>query len=375
MNCVICHYDEIGIKGGNRRFFEKRLTFNIERIFPNVEIEIERGRIIILSEYIDENRLKKIPGIANFSYASKVVPDKMEEEVLKIMLEINFSSFRITVVRSDKSFSQTSQEIAARLGALIVKKTGAKVNLTQPEVTCFIEVTNKGCYIYTKKIKGEGGLPVGSGGKGLSLISGGIDSPVASHAVIRRGMKLSFIHFHAYPVTSAESIEKVERIVSVLCGVQGPSIIYLVPFADIQKEILLKVEDRFRVIAYRRAMIKIAERVALNNNLQALVTGDSLGQVASQTVENMTATGKGLSIPLFRPLVGEDKQSIIKKAKKIGTYQISILPEEDCCSRFLPKHPETKIKLNDLERVEKKIELEKIIENALLKIEKKKIIT
>lgn len=372
MNCVVCHYAEIGIKGKNRRFFEKRLALNIKRALPDCKVTLSRGRVLLFSDREDvEEVLKKIPGIANFSFAELVDSDmeEIKKKVIDILKDRSFSSFRITTFRSDKEFPLNSQQASAEIGAEVLKYKEVKVDLHSPQVTCFVEITPEKTYIYTEKIRGEGGLPVGTGGKGVALLSGGIDSPVSAFRMMRRGMKVSFVHFHAYPVTSSASIEKVRRIVQLLSKIQGESVVYLVPFAEVQKQILLHVEERFRVIAYRRAMMRIAEKISST----VLITGESLGQVASQTVENMTATDSSVNMPVFRPLIGEDKEGIIKEAKRIGSYDISMLPEEDCCARFLPRHPSTRVKVEDIEREEEKLDMEKIIEEALKGCSKEKM--
>ncbi len=376
MNCIVCHYAEIGIKGKNRRFFEERLVFNIKRSLPNARVVRLYGRVIVFSDSEKtEEILKKIPGIANFSFARETPSnmDDIKRTVVDLISEKSFNSFRITVSRSDKSFPVSSQKASAELGAAVLENHSAKVDLFSPEVNCFVEIAPKRSYVYVNKIKGEGGLPVGTGGKGAVLLSGGIDSPVAAHRVIRRGMRVCFIHFHAYPITSSASIEKVRRIVTVLSDIQGRSDLFLVPFAEIQKNIVINVNEKLRVIAYRRMMMRIAEKIAVKEKAKALVTGESLGQVASQTVENILATGRSVKIPVFRPLIGEDKQDIINKAKEIETYDISVLPEEDCCSRFLPRHPETKTRLCDIEKEEEKIGVDGMVEEAIKECSKETI--
>ncbi len=378
MNCILCHYAEIGIKGKNRRFFEERLVLSIKRNVPCARVIRLSGRIIIYSDSEDlKKELVKVPGIANFSFAYEVSSsmEEIEKEVVRLMSNCSFNTFRITVSRSDKSFPLSSQKVSAQLGSAVLEKIEAKVDLFSPDVNCFVEISSKKSYIYTEKIKGEGGLPVGTGGRGAVLLSGGIDSPVAAHRMIRRGMRLCFIHFHAYPITSAASMEKVRRIVKILSHIQGSSTIYFVPFADIQKKILLNIKESLRVIIYRRVMMRIAEDIAYKEKARVLITGESLGQVASQTVENIVVTDASVNLPVFRPLIGEDKQGIIKMAESIGTYEISILPEEDCCARFLPRHPETRASIKEVEEEEKKIDMNKILEMVIDEYSKERILT
>ncbi len=375
--CVICHYGEIGLKGKNRRFFEKRLLLNIKNVLPDSKIYSPRGRVVIYTKEDNiKEKLEKIPGIAYFFFAEDVPSsiDDIKRSAVSVSSKKSFDSFRVTVKRADKNFPHSSYEVAGLIGGEIQKKTGKKVDLTNPDLTCFIEINADKTYIYFEKIKGVGGLPVGTGGKIISLLSGGIDSPVSSFRAIRRGVKNVFVHFHAYPTTSKESINKTKNIVEILSAYQGKSVLYLVPFNEIQKEILLNTKESLRVLLYRRFMMRIACEIAKKERAKALVTGESLGQVASQTIENMTVTEDVVDIPVFRPLFGYDKEEIVREAKHIGTYETSILPEEDCCIRFLPSNPETKGKVVDVKKEEEKLDTEKIINEALKNTEKEIII-
>ncbi len=374
--CVICHYGEIGTKGGNRRFFEKKLVSNIKELLPEAHISSPRGRIVVFSKANKiKEKLKKVFGIAYFSFAYITTSDagEIEREVLSAIKNKNFESFRITVKRSDKKFPLSSVEFATRLGEMVQKETKKRVDLETPELNCIIEITSEETYIYFEKIKGLGGLPVGVSGKAISLISGGIDSPVSSFFTAKRGVKNIFVHFHAYPSTSKQSIEKAKRIVKVLSGFQGNSLLYLVPFDNLQKEIMLNTKEDMRVLLYRRSMMRIGEKIARKEKAGAIVNGESLGQVASQTIENIGVTDSVVSMPVFRPLIGFDKEEIIKKAKKIGTYDISILPEEDCCVRFLPKHPETKGAISLAIKEEKELDIERLTKEALSGAQRLKI--
>jgi len=359
--CILCHYGEIGLKGENRRFFERRLVSNIKSVLPGIKVSLLRGRILVFGKKREvEERLKRVFGIVSFSFA-RIVPSLKEEikrEVISLLKEESFNSFRVTVKRADKSFPISSVDFSSYLGAEIKKETKKEVSLQNYDLNCIVEITKKESYIYFKKIKGQGGLPVGTGGKAVSLISGGIDSPVSSFFMSRRGMKNIFVHFHAYPSTSRQSIEKVERIVKKLSLFQGKSKVYLFSFDKIQKEILLNTKESLRVLLYRRAMMKIAESIAKREGARALITGESLGQVSSQTVENISVTNEAVKLPVFRPLIGFDKEDIIKKAKEIETYDISILPEDDCCIRFLPKNPATKADIKEILEEESKFSLD-----------------
>lgn len=306
----------------------------------------------------------------------------------KSILNRGIITFRITARRADKNFPLTSDEINYKVGEYIFEKSclGLKVNLKNPDINCFIEIvdgstplvqsdspqvaTGGKALLYFDKIPALGGLPVGTSGKVLSLISSGFDSPVAAWHLMKRGARVDFVHFHSYPRTGKESINNVKNIVQILNRYQLLSNLYLVPLLDIQREIFAKCEGKYRILLYRRFMMKIAECVANDICAGALVTGESLGQVASQTLENIRVTDVAVSLPVFRPLIGMDKVEIINYAKKIGTYEISSQPYEDCCSLFTPLHPATKAKLQDVEFEESKLDSEKLIKEAIEKMEK-----
>ena len=378
MDFVVCHYHEIGLKGKNRDFFEKKLVENIKKALkPEFFNWVKRfpGRIVIELTEKGVRNSKKIEqslnyvfGISYFVFAKVTKPQlkEIKKTALELISAQKGKTFKIETKRSDKKFPYPSHRVNELIGEYILKHTkGKTVKLENPKIICFIEILPEIAFIYTKKIKGLGGLPVTTAGKVVSLLSGGIDSPVASFLVQKRGAKIIFVHFHAYPYTSKASIEKVEKIVEILNRYQFTSKLYLVPFAEIQKEILLKTQARFRVILYRRMMLKIAETIAKKEGAQALVTGESLGQVASQTLENIRVIEEAVKMPVFRPLIGKDKEEIIQIAKKIGTYEISIIPHQDCCARFLPKHPETRAKINDIKREEKKLEIKSLIQRII----------
>jgi len=276
-----------------------------------------------------------------------------------------FKTFKISTKRSEKKFPLTSQQINEKVGGYILKKIKSKVDLENPDVICFVEIVEKYAFLYLEKIRGPGGLPTSVSGKGISLLSGGIDSPVASFLAMKRGVKVIFLHFHAYPFASKASIEKAKKIVKILSNYQGKSKLYLIPFADIQKEILMKTQAKLRVVLYRRLMFQIAEEIAKKEGVLGVFTGESIGQVASQTLENIKVIEEATDLPVFRPLISQDKEEIIQKAKEIGTFDVSILPYQDCCSRFLPKHPETKAKLEDIRKAEKKLNIEKLVKTAV----------
>jgi len=374
-----------------------------------------------------KRNLKKVFGIAYFAFATSV-PQKIkniQENALKILEDPEyhksfgfgygaskkFKTFRIFTQRSKKEFHLTSQQVNENVGWYILKKLKMKnpgttnspnlstgqalktsnrddlqysprtirvkrglvrgeklkirVDLEDPDVTCFIEVVEKYAFLYLEKIKGQGGLPVSVSGKAVVLLSGGIDSPVAAFFAIKRGVRVIFLHFHAYPFVSRASIEKAEKIVKILRDFQGESRIYVIPFADIQKEILMKTPAKLRMILYRRFMLRIAEDIAKKENALGVFTGESIGQVASQTLENIKVIEEAARLPVFRPLISQDKEEIIKKAREIGTFNVSILPHQDCCTRFLPSHPATRAKLEDIKKAEKKLNTARLIKTAV----------
>ena len=386
---VIIHYHEIGLKGKNRFIFENRLRQNITRALQGEGVESVgkiSGRLILkLGEKAAwpevKNRLQKVFGIAYFCPAFEKTGLKelkergLAEEFLKNLADEiwanienkNFASFKIDAKRGQKDFPLTSQEVNQYLGALIWEKSKAKVDLEHPALTIFVELIEDFVFIYFEKIKGPGGLPAGSAGKVVALISSGIDSPVASYELMKRGAEVIFVHFHSYPSTSILSQENVKKIVKILSQYQPDSKLYLVPFLDIQKEITAKLPLNLGIIFYRRAMFKIAQKIAEQEKAKALVTGESLGQVASQTLENILVIDETSTLPVFRPLIGRDKEEIIALAKKIGTFELSILPYEDCCSLFIPAHPETKANLAIVKELETQINLEPLVNEAIQK--------
>ena len=373
---ILIHYGEIGIKGKNRAVFENCLVRNIKKALGN-EIEKiyrEYGRILVkegekVNHEMLKEKLAKIPGIENFSFAYEV--DLDIEEMKKIAMEIakneKFSTFKISARRSNKEFPYSSMQINEIVGEEIKEKLNKKVKLENPELTIFIEVGNKKAYVYKEKHSGIGGLPVGSQGKVVALLSGGIDSPVAAWLMIKRGCSVVFIHFYNESLVS--SPKKVEEIIEKLTEYQLSSKAYFIPFGTLQYEIIKNVQSKYRMIIYRRVMTKIANEIASMEKAKAVVTGDSMGQVASQTLENIHCIYDASDLPVLSPLIGMDKREIIDMAKKIGTYEISIKPYDDCCSFMVAKHPATKASLDKIKEMEKKIifGIEEIIEKARTK--------
>ena len=311
--------------------------------------------------------LKNVCGLVYFAPAVQTAQDMgvITELAVEMMSSGDYKTFRVTSRRTDKDFHVGSQKMNEDVGAAIIETTGKGVNLGKPDKTCFIDVVDGKAFLYTEKIQGQGGLPVGVSGKVVSLLSGGIDSPVSSYYVMKRGAVAVFVHFHSVPYTNEASIEKVREMIEVLQSFQQRAILYLIKLAPIQKVIMTDTEPKYRVILYRRFMVRIAEAIAHKIKAKALITGDSLGQVASQTLENISVIEEAISIPILRPLIGFDKLEIIDKAKEINTYDISILPDQDCCSLFTPKHPATKARLKNVLVEEKKLNVRELVKTAL----------
>lgn len=376
---VVVHYGELGLKKGNRDFFERRLCRNIDRALAGTNAERARrisGRLLVglgpdsaRADILD--RLGRLFGIAWFAEA-RIVPqgiDAITEAATQGAAERNFASFRIDTRRPDKRFPLNSVEVNRTVGAAVQARSGARVDLDHAELVCRVEIVDGMSLVSFDRREGRRGLPTGTGGKVVVLLSGGIDSPVAAFRILGRGCTGIFVHFHSAPHTNRESQDKVVRIAELLAGHQLRSKVYMVPFLDLQRRIMVETPIETRVILYRRFMMRIAERLADREKARVLVTGDSLGQVASQTLENLDVISRSVRMPILRPLVGADKQEIVTLAKEIGSYEISIQPDQDCCSLFVPKHPETRASLGAIEAIEAKIDLSAEIEAALASAE------
>ena len=378
---VSVHYAEVGLKGKNRVFFEKRLVNNIKlslRGTGYAEVERLHDRILVhLGQNADitevKRRLRQIMGIAHFELACRTERDMtaIKEAALQQIQEDCYESFKVETRRTDKTFPLTSPQVSAEVGGYLVTKTGRRADMHNPDLVCWVKITHNAAYISTEKIPGIGGLPVGVSGKVLVMLSGGIDSPVAAWQMIKRGAKAVFIHFYSYPYTDKASLEKVMELAQILAVSNYRSTVYLVPFAELQQMIVAATPTPFRVLLYRRMMTRIAERVAAMENAEALVTGESLAQVASQTLTNLRTIEAIADIPILRPLIGEDKAEIIEKAQRIGTFDVSTRPHQDCCSLFVPKHPATRASLTDLADAESGLDIEVLVEETLNNLEKR----
>jgi tRNA uracil 4-sulfurtransferase len=373
---ILAHYHEINLKGNNRGWFENRLHTHVQSLLqglPHEGVRRFHGRLLIalkpdapVAEF--ERRMRWVSGIANFSCAWEVPADleAIRTALVSLIRGRTFATFKIDARRGTKDFPLNSQELNQTLGEFILERTGAGVRMENPDLTCYVEIVGQSAFLYFAKTPGGGGLPSRTGGKVLCLLSGGIDSPVAAFRMLRRGCQVRFVHYHSFPHTTAESQEKVRRIVQLLGRYQLQGKLYLVPFADVQREIVAYTPPPLRVILYRRFMVRIAEELALKQDAGALVTGDSLGQVASQTLENLrVVSAAARSIPIFRPLIGDDKEDIIRIAREIETYDISIQPDQDCCTLFVPKHPETMARAEEVERAESALDLPRLTAAAL----------
>ena len=381
---IVVHLHELTLKKKNRSWFEKILLRNIKIHLSKLDyinIQFIAGRIIITG--IDNNKineyreaLSSVIGIRNYIIAKQTNLDieQIKKTALSLINKLDSKkSFRITARRQNKNFIHNSQEINIIIGEYIIKNSSMYVNLNSPDYNIIIEIVNDSAYLGCNKVPAFGGLPVGSGENALSLISSGIDSPVASFNILKRGVKLDYIHFHSSPATNRQSVYNVERIVKVLCKYQLDCTLYLFPLLEIQNKIMELVDSKFWIIMFRRAMMKISSSIAKENNYKVLVTGDNIGQVASQTLSNIVAIQESTNIPIIRPLSGFNKEDIVNQAVDIGTYDISIEPYEDCCSYFLPPNPETKANLKRINIIENKINLNTIVDNQLNNMERKKI--
>lgn len=372
-------FGEIGLKGENRPFFERILIKRIKQAlegFEGLDVKKTHGRIYVrVAGPQDEviERLKKVFGIVAISPAKSCDLDieSIKSAALEAVKEVDYKgkTFKVESRRTNKSFPIKSPDISRMVGAHILKNLkGLKVDVHNPDIEVNVEVREKG-FVYCKRIPGPGGLPVGSNGKALLLLSGGIDSPVAGYMVMKRGVAIEAVYFHSFPFTSDRAKEKVIELCRVLAGYCGKIRLHVVNFTDVLKELGEKGPNELLTILMRRMMVRISQEIATKIGAKALITGESIGQVASQTMEALVATNEVAKLPVFRPLIGFDKVEIIELAKKIGTYDISIEPYADCCSIFVPEHPKTRPKLDDVHKAEERFDIKGFIEKSLDNIE------
>ena len=376
---ILVRYAEIHLKGLNRPFFERLLVSRIKQALNPVHASVEReqGRIFVygvpekqIAECTD--KLCRVFGIHSVSVACCVeksweaICDAAIREVRSAVEAAECLTFKCFARRSDKRFPMTSEQICRELGhELLEAYPNLKVDVHHPALPVTVEIRQSNAFVFTGEILGAGGMPVGSNGKAMLLISGGIDSPVAGYMIAKRGVMLDAVHFYSYPYTSERARDKVIELAKIVSRYAGRIRLYLVPFTEIQMTIYDRCPSSETTVLMRRLMMKIAERIAKDTGSQALITGESIGQVASQTIESLCVTDDAVSMPVFRPLIGFDKEEIVEKAEKIGTFETSILPYEDCCTVFVPKHPVTKPKLDKLRESEALVDFEPMIQKAI----------
>ena len=363
---VLLKYGEIALKGLNRPVFEKRLVKNIkEAVAPLGEFSVRKSQSMVYVEPMSEDidmekaleRLSKVFGIVNICPAIRCekTMESIEKTTVEALLQMDLKgkTFKVEAKREDKQFPMNSPQICKHMGGVILKNVeGLKVDVHNPDILVQIEI-RKDAYIFTEKISGAGGMPVGTAGRATLLLSGGIDSPVAGWMISKRGVSLDAVHFHSYPYTSDRAKEKVLDLAKIISAYTGPVRVHVVPFTEIQLDIIDKCPKEYLTIIMRRLMMQIAERIAKSRNSKALITGESIGQVASQTMESLAVTDNAVDMPVFRPCIGMDKEEIVTISKKIDSYETSILPFEDCCTIFVPKHPKTKPTIEEIVEAEK----------------------
>ncbi len=379
MNAIVVHYKELALKGRNRPWFVKHLVRNlrtalagsgaraIRSVMGRIEIEIGESVGVPASWPDLRDRIGRVFGIANFSIAgtAPLDLDALASAILADLGDTAAASFRVSARRADKRYPLTSPQIEREVGGRIRLATSWKVDLEDPALTIHLEVMSDHAFYYFGKEPGAGGLPTGSGGRVACLLSGGIDSPVAAFRMMRRGCSVLLVHFHSYPILSRASQEKVRAIATLLAGYQLRSRVMLVPFGELQQQVLLSVAPELRVVIYRRLMLRIAEQLARGWRAGALVTGEVVGQVASQTLENLTLIGSATTMTVLRPLVGMDKDEIVAQAQAIGTFDISIVPDQDCCQLFTPRHPATRARAGDVEAAERQLPIAEMVAAAV----------
>src|SRR5687767_6588901 len=375
MNSVVVHYQEIALKGRNRPWFIARLVRNIKAATSDLDVKkvvTKMGRIEIMLGGPEAwapvaERLRHVFGIANFSRAA-LVPldvDGIAKAILEDLGDMRVSTFRVSARRADKRFPLTSPQIEREVGGRIKEAKGWAVNLDDPEFTIHVEALTGEAFYHFGKEAGPGGMPTGVSGRVVALLSGGIDSPVASYRLMKRGCRVIPVHFHSYPILSRASQEKVRELTSVLTRYQQHTRLYMVAFGEIQQQVMLAVQPALRVVVYRRLMLRIAQAIAEKTHAGALVTGEVIGQVASQTLENMTTISSVATLPVFRPLIGMDKDEIVAEAQRLGTFPISIIEDQDCCQLFTPRHPATKARRGEVEAAERGMPIDDFVRQAV----------
>ena len=379
MRYLVGRYHEIILKGRNRWRFVDQLKQNLHAIFSDFRLGAVRSegpRLMVelpdeLSDEVAAERAACLFGVQNFSLSHPVALEieALKREAVAAARGKPAKTFRISTRRAEKRFALNSMDVDRTVGAEVASALDLKVDLDHPDLTISIEILPDAAYMSAGKLPGPGGLPVGISGRGMVMLSGGIDSPVAAWRMMRRGLHADFVHFHSHPLVSAASREKACDLAAHLTRYEARSTLALVPFADVQREIVARTRRPLRVVLYRRFMMRIASALAHRSGAGVIVTGESLGQVASQTLENMTVIETAASLPVMRPLVGMDKNEIVEQARRLGTFETSILPDQDCCSLFVPAHPETHARLEEVVEAESCFDIERMVADALRRAE------
>lgn len=384
MRSIVVHYKELALKGRNRPWFVQLLVRNLKQALKGVDVASVRsvmGRIEIdlgPDASYDEARarVRQVFGIANFSLAGTASHDfrELADAIMAGLGDVHPKSFRVSARRADKRIPFTSPQLEREVGGLIKEAKGWHVDLERPELTIHLEFLPTHAFFFFGKEPGAGGLPTGTGGRLACLLSGGIDSPVAAYRMMRRGCNVYFIHFHSYPILSRASIEKVHELAGLLTRYEQHARLALVPFGELQQQVVLGVPPEYRVVIYRRLMLRIAETIARKWHAKALVTGEVVGQVASQTLENLTAIAEVAGLEILRPLVGMDKDEISDQAEAIGSLPISNIPDQDCCTLFTPRNPATRARLDDVLRAEAALPIDDMVKSAVAATEFKEFV-
>lgn len=371
----VAHYHELALKGRNRSWFVATLVRRLREHLADLrarEVRAYKGRIeVTLHENADPSRvaerLRATFGLANFAPAVRCAADldAMVDAVTRLLPDQAPASFRVRATRSDKRFPVPSPDIERYVGAAVQRMRGWRVDLRSPALTLHVEVIAGGAFCSGARERGAGGLPVGTGGRALALLSGGLDSPVAAWRVMSRGCRLAFVHFHSHPLTSRASQDAVRAVVRRLARYQGPTSLVLVPFADAQRHVVAHAPSALRTLLYRRLMLRIADTIAPRVRATALVTGDVLGQVASQTLENLAAVESVARVPVLRPLIAAEKESIADLARRLGTHAWAVAADEDCCAVFQPRQPATRASRRTVAAVEGEWDVDALVSTAL----------
>src|SRR5881398_2141100 len=386
---IVLRYHEIALKGRNRPFFVRRLVENVERATAGLPVGRVRGASARLLLPLGDraawpavrDRLARVFGVANFALAHEhalatragdaaAELARLGAAIVARLEGVALPSFRVRTKRSDKRFALTSPEVNTVLGRMIQAATGATVDLDAAALTVAVDILPGRAFFAVEKVPGAGGLPVGTSGRVLALLSGGIDSPVAAWRMMRRGCAVDFVHFHSAPFHDRTSQEKARQIAAELVRWELDAALHLVAFGEVQRQIVAAVGRPLRVVLYRRMMLRIAEAIGRRAGAEALVTGDSLGQVASQTLANLAVIGEAAALPVLRPLVGMDKSEIMTEAERIGTFETSIIPDQDCCTLFVPRHPATRAERSGVAALEARLDVGGLVAQAVAATER-----